>query len=140
VQKNIFAVCALFFFLIISEVLVGSDSGELLSEPKKAEIDTQLRVIWTDLRSALADKDAEKALTYFQTLSREHYRELFDALGENLPEAAREMQNIEPVYIKRSSAKYEMQKNELCGDMRVNIIYSVHFLVDSDGLWKIERY
>jgi hypothetical protein len=122
------------------EMIVGSDNGELLSETKKAETDTQLRMMWSDLHNALANKDIEKALTYFSILSREQYEGFFKELGDHLPEIAQEMQDIETVYIERHSAKYFNRRNELYGGMKVDITFEVYFVVDPDGSWKIGWY
>jgi hypothetical protein len=139
-QKSIAASCVLCWFFFMPGMLVGQDSDQSFSEEKKTEIDARLRMMWTDLRKALADKDAEKALTYFGIWSRERYRKLFSALGDHLPAVAGEMQNIELVYIRSHSAKYYNRKTELYGGKKVSLTYDVYFVVDLDGSWKIDWY
>jgi hypothetical protein len=139
-QKNIAALCILFCFVLMPAIIVCSDSIELLSEPEKAEVDAELKMIWTDVRNALAANKPGEALPHFSAATRQNYRELFKVFGDHLLELAEEMHDIEPVYIKRHSAKYEMSRAELCGKMKVHITRSVYWAVDSDGAWKIDRY
>ena len=139
-QRKMIVSRFLLLFLVIPNVLVAGDSYEVNSVPNQAEIDTTIRETWTGMCRALANNDMEKALTFISVQSLEHYRELFTAFGDRLPEIAREMHDIEPVYIKSNSAKYLTRKSELYGGRMTTIDYDVYFLADDNGSWKIDWF
>jgi hypothetical protein len=138
-QKKIVILCLLRCFIFQPAKLVAVDTDEALCEHNKARIDSLLKGKWAGLRRALA-RHVERAAAYFSIWTPEHYREVFSALGDHLPEIARDMQDIKPVYIKSNSAEYRTEKAELYGGKMVNMTYDVHYIVDTDGTWKIYRY
>ena len=50
------------------------------------------------------------------------------------------MQNIQLIYVKDNVAKYRIKKNEVYGGQTFDITYYIYFVVDEDGIWKIEIF
>lgn len=104
------------------------------------KVDKELKTTWHDMKSALINKNIQKAIEYYHVGTKENYREIYNAFGDKLPEIARDLGDIQPVYIKDNEAKYRLRKEETYGGKRVDVTYFVYFVKDSDGNWKILRY
>lgn len=139
-QRKKIITCLFLLFLIVPNVLVAGESDEVNSVVNKARTDAAIRETWNGMRMALSDNDMEKALTFIAIQSVEHYRKLFAAFEGRLPEMARELHDIRPVYIKNNSAKYRMRRSELYGGRMAELDYNVYFVVDGNGMWKIDWY
>jgi hypothetical protein len=106
----------------------------------KEELDTLLQTKWDGMKSALAKQDVGKALTYFAADTQGLYREIYTALGNNLPQIAQDMQNIQFIYAEGRMAKYRVRRDEEYGGQVYPITYYIYFVRDQDGLWKVYRY
>jgi hypothetical protein len=102
----------------------------------KAELDAMLKAKWEGMRSALADNDVNKALSYFDDSSRNDYRELFLALSAYLPQIAQELADIQFIRMVESAAEYDIRT------IRDGKEYSFYLLLvrDKNGLWKINTF
>jgi hypothetical protein len=103
-------------------------------------VDRELRSIWHSMKNALVNNNLEKAIEYYHSQTKQNYRGLYVALGDKLPQIAREMGDIQPIVIKENEAKYRLLKKETRGGKTEDITYPVYFLKDNDGKWKILRY
>ncbi len=125
---------------------VMDDQGNTYSDTiaitvlNKTEIDTLLKGKWDGMKGALENKDVEKALDYFAEESRELYKELFTALYDYLPQIAHDMQNIQLIYVEDNTAEYRIRRDELYGGQMWTITYYIYFMMDADGIWKINRF
>jgi hypothetical protein len=105
------------------------------------KVDTELKLIWHDMKSSLVNRDIEKAIGYYHPETKQYYRDVYTAVGDKLPQVARElMGDIQPIYIKENEAKYRLLKKESYGGKIVDVTYFVYFVKDSDGKWKVLRY
>lgn len=106
----------------------------------KADIDALLKSKWEGMRTALITQNVDTAADYFTQETKTLYRNLFNALHDNLPQIALEMQGIQFVSAKGNTVKYRIRRSEMYGGKMVSLSYHIYFVLDSDGLWKIYRY
>jgi len=106
----------------------------------KAELDAMLQTKWDGMKSALVNQDIEGALKYFADDTEGLYRDIYTALGNNLPQFVQDMQDIQFIYAEGRMAKYRIRRNEEYGSQVYLITYYIYFVRDRDGLWKIYRY
>lgn len=102
----------------------------------KAEIDALLRGKWEGMRGALANKDVEKAMSHFLSASKERYRNIFTSLLSVLPDIAASMQAIEMISLEGGVAEYRIKRMEDVG----GVTYYIYFVLDENGLWKIQQF
>ncbi|MCL4475539.1 MAG: hypothetical protein M1508_04835 [Nitrospirae bacterium] len=102
----------------------------------KAEIDALLKGKWEGMKGALANRDVEKAVAHFLSKSQERYRYLFITLLASLPDIAADMQNIEMISLEDGVSEYRIKRPEDAG----GITYYIYFVLDGDGLWKIQQF
>jgi hypothetical protein len=106
----------------------------------RTELDNLLKGKWEGMRAALSNQDIEAAIVYYSDKTKQLHRDFFSALYDELPQTAQEMQQIELIYARNNTAKYRLRREELYGGQMVMMTYSVYFIVDRDGTWKIYRY
>jgi hypothetical protein len=106
----------------------------------KTELNALLQAKWDGMKSALSNQNVDGALKYFARETNELYRDIYTALGNNLPQIAQDMQNIQFIYAEGRMAKYRIRRNEEHGGQVYPITYYIYFVRDWDGLWKIYRY
>lgn len=102
--------------------------------------DAVIRSVWNGMRKALIANDMEKALTYFAPSTREQYRTIFTNLGSNLSSIASKMGDIKNGSLMGTMAEYYITKDERISGQTVTITYSVDFVIDMSGNWKILNY
>jgi Glucodextranase, domain B/FG-GAP repeat/Carboxypeptidase regulatory-like domain/FG-GAP-like repeat len=100
------------------------------------QLDSQLRAKWENIRTALAAGDVATAVTNFNPLTMEIYREQFTSLSASLPTIAAGMGNIMLVRVEDDQAEYDMH------DTVNGTEYSFYllFVKGGDGLWKIRNF
>jgi hypothetical protein len=105
-------------------------------DPKKME--AHLTSKWTDVVSALASRDVERALLHFHSDTQDAYRTLFAALGQILPDVAAKMaaEKILMVSVNADYAEFEILST------RSGKLYSfpLKFIREESGVWKVWRY
>jgi len=106
----------------------------------KAELDALLRTKWEGVKSALGNQNVDGTLKYFAAETKGLYRDIYTALGANLPQIAQDMQNVQFIYAEGRLAKYRIRRDEEHGGQVYPITYYIYFVRDGDGLWKIYRY
>lgn len=92
------------------------------------------------MKSALVNKNIEKAIEYYHPETKQHYRNIYSAFGDKLPQIAQELGDIQPIYIKENDAEYRLVSKELYGGKTLDMSYPVYFIKDVDSKWKILRY
>ncbi len=100
------------------------------------EMDALLKAKWTGMTTSLSSGEIEAAVSYFSDASQVRYRGLFTYLREQLPEIAREMNNIQLIYLRDGRAKYRIRRMEEGQE----ITYYIYFHRLSDGIWKIHQF
>jgi hypothetical protein len=100
------------------------------------EMDAIFKAKWNRMTKSLSAGEIEAAVSYFTDASQVRYRGLFTYLRDQLPEIAREMNNIQLVYLRDGRAKYRIRRMEEGQE----ITYYIYFHLLSDGLWKIHQF
>ncbi len=108
--------------------------------PNKSDLDSQIQAKWNVMKSKLASGEIDEALNYFKEGSKEDYRKLFTALADRLPELVSEMQGIEMVTSGDDRAEYRINRIHIVEGEPVTIAYTIYFLLDEDGLWRLNRF
>ncbi|MEK7845772.1 MAG: PKD domain-containing protein, partial [Nitrospinota bacterium] len=106
----------------------------------KNDLDALLKAKWNAMKTALANQDVNTALNYFTEETKQHYNELFTALQPSLPQIVQDMQGIELISLKNNSAKYRIRRDDLYGGQTETFTYYIYFMVDDNGIWKIDWY
>jgi hypothetical protein len=125
---------------------VSDDQGNVHSDSVTVKVmnvndlDTMLKAKWTAMKIALANKEIDKAASYFTEETRQTYLGLFTALKENLPDIALDMQEIEPVYFPAYGAKYRIKRDDTIKGASHAIAFYIYFSIDRDGIWRIFRF
>jgi len=127
----------------IYEFAVSIDSGGTLYRDSigilvlsEAELDALLRGKWEAMKSALVNKDVEKAISHFTEHSKDMYSYNAELMKDLLPTIVEGMGDIKIVGMQDRVAKYEMVIVE---DGEETSFY-VEFIKDIDGLWKISFF
>jgi hypothetical protein len=106
-----------------------------------AVLDALLQAKWNGMKTALADGNISRALTYHHESEREDYETVYNLLGiATLHAKAAQMQDIEPILIEGDKAKYRIRRENNFSGQMVTMTYYIYFSKDGNGLWMIERY
>lgn len=123
-------------------VLVTDDQGNNYIDTiaivvlNQTDLDTLLRAKWNAMKAALAAQDVEGALVYFTESSNGMFRYNFELMQSILPTIVMEMESITMKKLENGHAEYEMITTT-GGSTRSNYI---EFIVDLDGIWKINFF
>lgn len=99
-----------------------------------AQVDQTLRAVWSELTAALAASDPGRALSLFPEDSRATYAGVFEALAPHMNEVLADFSEIEQVQLGTDSGTYALMTLS-GGRPRV---YFVQFILDGDGIWRID--
>lgn len=102
----------------------------------KTEMDTLLKSKWEGMKGALTSRDIEKAMSHFLSASQQRYRNIFTSLLSVLPDIVADMQAIEMISLVSGVAEYRIRRMENVGEMT----YYIYFVLDENGLWKIQQF
>jgi len=116
-----------------------SDSISIAVQNSQA-IDSTLRSEWGNMKNGLASGDMEKALKDFTPSSTKEYEPIFTDLKDQLPAIASRMADIEPVYIKGSTAKYRIRRDQVIDGQIQTVTYYIYFVMDPYGNWWIDSF
>ena len=127
-------------------LIITDDQGDTYSDTtavtvqNKTEMDTLLRGKWKKMKTHLIGQDIKGALNYYLDESKQLYSDIYTAFYDQLPQFAQEMNDIQPIYMKSSTAKYRLIADEKYNGNIETITYYIYFVLCKDGLWKIYRY
>jgi hypothetical protein len=99
-----------------------------------AQVDQQLRQVWSGFTAALASGDKAAALGYFNTQAKETYGPIFDALQPGMPQIAATFSALQTVTVGGDIGEYAV--NRTIGG--VNRIFFIYFMRDFDGVWRLD--
>ncbi|MFZ5907351.1 MAG: DUF1566 domain-containing protein [Nitrospirota bacterium] len=102
----------------------------------REELDALLKGKWEGMKTQLGDGDINKALDYINSFSRSMYYYNFELMTDYLPMIVQDMGSITMKTAEDNLAEYEMPGIQ---DGIVKSFY-VEFMVDIDGLWKINFF
>ncbi len=104
------------------------------------ELDALLRAKWNAMKACLLAGDGQGASVYYNSATRSNYEAIFTALGDQLPQIAQQMQDIELIHAGEGYAKYRIRRDEIIGGETHSITYNIYFCTDENGVWKIDRF
>jgi hypothetical protein len=105
-----------------------------------AQIDALLQRKWEDMKTELISGNIEEALKYYQERSRENYRIIYKAIGNELPRLVQQMRDISLIYCIDDRSKYRIRQDHEINGQITTITYYIYFTRDDNGLWWIEKY
>lgn len=106
----------------------------------RQELDTLLQAKWHGMKSKLGIGAVEEALGYFREKSRDNYRNIFNALVNELPQIVSGMQDIEMVAAQGNRAEYRISRVHNIDGAPVTVTYTIYFVLDEDGIWRLDRF
>jgi hypothetical protein len=104
------------------------------------ELDALLQAKWNAMKTCLLAGDIQGASLYYSSATRGNYEAIFTTLGDQLPQIAQQMQDIELIYAGEGYAKYRIRRDEIIGGETHSITYNIYFCTDENGIWKIDRF
>ncbi len=125
-------------------VIVTESNGNANSDTvainviNKAQLDLKLQEKWDGMKGALANGDVEKAVSNFASDTREAYGKQFTALSAVLPAIANEFNNS-PISLVKAGSNYATYEIIVTRAGKA-LSFSLQFIKDVNGLWKIWRF
>jgi hypothetical protein len=103
----------------------------------QAALDARLQVVWQGFKNALRSGDVTQAVTFLHSGSRAAYQaKLAQFNSMTLANIDQYMTTIQLVNVGFGGAQYEMIRNQ----NGQQVSFSVWFLIDQDGIWRIRRF
>ncbi len=102
----------------------------------RAVLDVSLRAKWTALKDALRVGDIPRALTQIALTSRPAYDEAFGIIASQLPQIDAILTDIALLEVLDGEAFYEALRT----DAGVAKSFEIRFIVDVDGVWRIDAF
>lgn len=96
--------------------------------------------VWNRMKAALLRGDVEGALRCFSPITRDLYRETFQALGTDARVMAQQMKELIPREKNDFAAEYWLPRDTEVGGRMQPLVFSVSFIRGGDGVWLIERF
>ncbi|MBI4824869.1 MAG: carboxypeptidase regulatory-like domain-containing protein [Nitrospirae bacterium] len=106
----------------------------------RVELDALLQGKWEGMKAALGNHNITTAVNAFTDDKQAHYTQLFNDIDAFLPQFVQDMQDIELIYAKNNIAKYRIRKNEVYAGQSYEIAYFIYFVLDENGIWKIDIF
>lgn len=106
----------------------------------RVKLDALLRAKWEGMKTALGNHNVNTAINAFTDNKQAHYSQVFNDMFAYLPQFVQDMQNIELIYAKDNMAKYRIRKNEVYAGQSYEIAYFIYFVMDENGIWKIDIF
>lgn len=100
----------------------------------EAGVDQLLRALWADFNSALSAGKTAQALQYMNLQARAKYGPIFEALLPDLPQIVASYSPLQKISISSEVGEYAVNRT-LDGRDR---IFFVYFLLDGDGVWRLD--
>jgi hypothetical protein len=128
--------------LYFPKVAVTDTQGNVYTETtlihvlSREEIDALLRAKWEGMKGAMANKDVEKALSYFVDNSKEMFRYNFELMKDLLPTIVQEMGEIQIVKVVGRVAEYQM----IAVQDGMESSFCIKFVKDEEGIWRIHFF
>lgn len=102
----------------------------------REKIDTLLKGKWEAMKGALIQGKSSDALQYFSDNSKEEYREIFELISPQLVVLVSTMRDISQNNVTRGIAEYSITRQQ----RGMDITYVIHFVKDSNGVWRIDGF
>jgi len=103
------------------------------------QLETLLKAKWGAINDKITRGDIEAAVLYLKSAKQAYFRELFTALGSQLPQLATGSPPLEFVYVTNDVAKCRVFQQETVQGQNVKIGYPVYFEKEG-GIWRLKQY
>jgi len=132
----------MFVFTIRAEDSQGISHADTVAVQvlSKNELDSRLKSKWQGMKQALAAQDIPGALRFFSEGARGLYQDIYSTIYDKLPGIVQKMEDIQFIEVDGEVAKYRITRDEVFKQQTHQITHHIYFVMDNDGLWKIERY
>jgi PKD repeat protein len=123
-------------------VTVTDDQGNtytdttVLTVLNKTQLDNLLKAKWGGMKGALADKDVNRAIIYISPVTQTIYRQMYNAIIDQLPAMAATQTEFNFVSVMDNVAIYELVTLEN-GE---TYSYEVIFVKGANGIWMIQEF
>ena len=101
-----------------------------------AALDTLLRAKWQTMKDALRAGDIARAVTQIVLRAQEGYAAAFQTIAAQLPGVDNILADITPGEVRNRAAIYRMLRL----DGGVTKSFEVRFVIDGDGVWRIQGF
>jgi hypothetical protein len=118
----------------ITDALGSHSQAVAITVWDPAQMDNFFNAVWTGMNNALIAGDKTKALTYLNTSARAKYGPVFDALLPDMPGIIASYSPLQRLQIYPDIGEYAVNR-VIHG---VNRIFLIYFLLDNDGVWRID--
>ena len=128
--------------LYISRVTITDPAGNrtvstaVVQVLATAALDALLQGKWTNFKNALRTGDIPAALEFITVGTRGGYQHVFSAISSQLSAIDAILPPITPVETFAGSATYDTTRV----DGGVTKAFTVRFVVDADGIWRIQSF
>jgi sugar lactone lactonase YvrE len=100
------------------------------------EVDALLKNKWNGFKYTLVNQDIATSMKYITEGARPKYQGLFERFGDHLPAIAESLPDLQLIRIDGDVAAYYVKKME----NGVEKAHFVYFLLDENGLWKLQVF
>jgi hypothetical protein len=100
------------------------------------ELDTLLKSRWEGVKTKLVNMDIITAMKYLTESARPKYQQLFERFGVHLPAIAESLPALQLIRIEGDVAAYYVTQME----NGVEKAHFVYFVLDENGLWKLQAF
>ncbi|GEM_PF-4203131 len=122
-------------------IIPHSDKISILAETPQ-QFNDRARGKWSGMTAGLAAGSAADFIKYFGITTQDKYSTTYNQLMPVLSDVATALQanTIQFVYLDGNVAKYNITHDEINNGQPETVIYSIYFIKDMDGLWKIDKF
>src|SRR5947208_13412432 len=102
-----------------------------------------LREMWAGMRAALMRGDIEGALSYFDPVSRDRYRQVFTALNGQLTTVAEQLADgnaIQFQSLRDNFAVFLLPRQESVNGAQQLVLHPIQFVISGGGQWRIANF
>jgi hypothetical protein len=124
----------------LPNIVVTDSTGNLYEKTYAVEVEDEARLdsifqaIWIAMNNALLAGDKPRALSYLTARAQATYGAVFDALLPDMAGIVGSFSGLQSSLVSSNVAEYAINR-EVDG---VNRIFFIYFLLDADGLWRID--
>jgi hypothetical protein len=107
----------------------------------KVKLDALLKSRWDGLANSLAAQDLAGGIDFFSTFTQEKYLSILNNISNQLSQVATDMQqSIEMIYARGGRAKFRIHRGQVIDGKTTNLTFYIYFVINENGLWKIEKF
>ena len=92
------------------------------------------------MKATLISGDIEAAVAFFTALRQDRYRTVFNMLAPQIAQIARDMEDIELIYVFDGIAKFRIRRTQSYGGQLLRLTYYIQFIQDGSGRWSIDTF